>query len=361
MGGIVLPGFDDEDDEIIQEQEYKSNYLVNNSEKEENANYNAQYYDQYNMQSNRENKTRELENITQYQNINIDSLLTRDKKIVAFTGTSKNGTSFLVNNLAEILSNKGIKTAILDLTKNKNSYYIYTKNEEDLRRRAFTCMSDLQKGNARGILVNKNLTVYTTVPDEYDNTEDYSKILTTLAQNYSLVLMDCDFNTNYGYLKNAQEIYLVQSFDILTIQPLTAYLRDLKAKNILNSEKLRIVLNKTLKVRSVTEKTIVGGMAFYNDPAMSFMTELFNKDTIKYCSIPFEEQTYSRYLEGLVNCEITTKGYSKTVLMYLDKLANMVYPLLSNNDKNVGKLNSYNSNGFSNNMNNTLNRMKNNY
>ena len=143
---------------------------------------------------------------------------------------------------------------------------------------------------------------------------------------------------------------------------MTAFLRDLKSKNILNPEKLRIVLNKVLRVRSVTEKTIIGGMAFYNDPAMSFMTELFNKDAVKYCSIPFEEQTYSRYLEGLVNCQITTNGYSKNFMMSLDRLSNMVYPLLSNNDKGAGKVNTaYSSNGFSSNMNATLNKMKNNY
>ncbi len=51
--------------------------------------------------------------------------------------------------------------------------------------------------------------------------------------------MDCDFETNFGYFKEAQEIYLVQSFDVLTIQPLTAFLRDLKAKNILNPEKIK--------------------------------------------------------------------------------------------------------------------------
>ena len=39
----------------------------------------------------------------------------------------------------------------------------------------------------------------------------------------------------------------------------------------------------------------------------------------------------------------------------------MVYPLLSNNDKNIRKLNSYKESGFSNNMNETLNKMKNNY
>ncbi len=47
--------------------------------------------------------------------------------------------------------------------------------------------------------------------------------------------------------------------------------------------------------------------------------------------------------------------------MSLEKLSNMVYPLLSNNDRNIGKMNSYSTNGFSNNMNETLNKMKSSY
>lgn len=84
---------------------------------------------------------RRVENINQYsisnqndiQEADISELLTQGKKIVTFVGTSKNGTSFIVNNLATLLASNGIDTAILDTTKNKNSYYIYTKNEEELR------------------------------------------------------------------------------------------------------------------------------------------------------------------------------------------------------------------------------------
>ena len=50
--------------------------------------------------------------------------------------------------------------------------------------------------------------------------KDYENILSTLLSNYSLVLLDCDFETEYQYFNAVQEIYLVQSFDILTIQPL---------------------------------------------------------------------------------------------------------------------------------------------
>ena len=351
-GEIILPGFDENEGQ--EESEPVQQVPVQNINQMQTQ---TQSYTSPEPSFDNFNNKKEIENTTRYNDINLDSLLTGNKKIVSFVGTSKNGTSFLVNNLAEVLSKKGIKTAILDLTKNKNAYYIYTQNEEELRKKAFSCITNLKNGIVDGIQVNNNLTVFTTLPDEDNVMDDYESILTTLAQNYSLVLMDCDFDTNYGYFKNAQEIYLVQSFDILTIQPLTAFLRNLKTKNILEPEKLRIVLNKVLRVRSVTERAVIGGMAFYNDPAMSFMTELFNKDTIKYCTIPFEEQTYSRYLEGLVNCKISVNGYSKNFMMSLEKLSNMVYPLLSNN----GGYNSYNQNGFSNNMNATLNKMKKNY
>lgn len=304
------------------------------------------------------------------KNENIGKLLTGDKKIVAFVGTSKNGTSFLVNNLAAMLSAKGINTAILDLTKNKNAYYIYTQNDENLRMQSLKCIEELRAGNANGINVNKNLSVYTTLPDEETGIDDYSKILETLAKNYSLVLMDCDFNTNYNYFAESQEIYLVQTYDILTIQPLTAFLKELADRNILDQNKLKVVINKALRVKTLTEKMIVGGISSYNDPAMSYMKNLFNKDTMKYITIPFEEQTYAKYLESLVTCEISLKGYSKGLLDALEELGNMVYPLISaksqygsktnyNNYNNYGRRN--NASQFNSSIDSTLDKMRRNY
>ena len=69
--------------------------------------------------------------------------------MVAFVGTSKNGTSFLVNNVAEILAMNNVKTAILDLTQNRNAYYIYTKNEEDLRVKANDCIKKLKMSSSK--------------------------------------------------------------------------------------------------------------------------------------------------------------------------------------------------------------------
>jgi len=290
----------------------------------------------------------------------LDGLLTRDKKVVAFVGTSKNGTSFILNNLAQLLSSQGIDVAILDTTQNRNSYYIYTQNDENLRKTAFGSIKNLSLGNAKGIEVNKNLTVYTSLPSENEDINKVETILETLIRNHTLVLIDCDFQTNLDYFAKAQEIYLVQSMDVLTIQPLTAFLRELKAKKILDETKLRIIINKYIKLRNVSEKAIIGGMAYYNDPAMSFMTELFNRNTAKYFTIPFEQEVYAKYLQGLIDCDISLKGYSKGFMQTLQQLANNVYPLISGKSKYQPPTPNYQSN-FNPNINNTLNQMKKNY
>ena len=141
-------------------------------------------------------------------------------------------------------------------------------------------------------------------------------------------MIDCDFETDPAYFASCQEIYLVQSMDILTIQPLTAFLRDLKSKGVLEPEKIRVVINKEIAVRSLTTKAIIGGMSFYNDPGMSFMTELFNRDLVKAYSIPFEDKVYSIYLDAMVNCNLSINGYTNSFKEKLKNLGSSVYPLV---------------------------------
>ena len=347
----ILPGFDSNN-----EQQEQSTYQQMPQENvQNNQMYNGMNYNSFNQPETR------LQNVNEtYENVDISGLLTSDKKVACFIGTSKNGTSFIVNNVADITSKMGIDTAILDTTKNRNSYYIYTKNDEELRKVAMNSISNLLQDNANGIQVNKNLTVYTSLPDETEGIENAGTILQTLLKKHSLVLIDCDFDTPIQYFEKTQEIYLVQTFDILTIQPLTAFLRELKSKNVLDQNKLRVVLNKALKLRGVNDKTIIGGMAYYNDPAMSFMTELFDKNTVRYIAVPFNEEVYTRYLENIIECEVSTKGYPKNILQILNELANMVYPVVSGKSTYVPPTVERNS-VFSPSMNSTLNQMKNRY
>lgn len=339
---LTMPGLEDEEQDdlvmpgINSDVTYTNNNISNN-------------YMGANMYNNN------LQNVVNTE-VDISSLLTPDKKIACFIGTSKNGTSFIVNNVAQVLASQGVSTAILDMTQNRNAYYIYTNNEEELRNTAMNCFQNLIAGVAKGIQANRNLTVYTALPNDNDNIENAGEILQTLIKNYSVVLIDCDYSTPISYFSYAQEIYLVQSMDVLTIQPLTAFLNVLKSRNVLDEKKLRIVLNKTEKLRKISDKVIIGGMSSYNDPAMTYMVELFDKNLIKYISIPFDEQVYVKYLEGLIDCEISLRGYPKNIVQILTELANMLYK--NSSGKSTYRPPTANSNGFTPSINSTLEQMR---
>ncbi len=347
----ALPGLDDNADDVIPGIGLDNE--LNKNDSFSNANTNA---------------VESIKPKIDYSMSNLNSLLSKDKKIVTFLGTTKNGTSFLVNNLALMFSLMGINTAILDMTQNRNSYYLFTDSREELRQIAYTSLSKLENGYAEGIKFNKNLTVYTSLPSDGNVYENAEPILSTLVQNHSLILIDCDFNTPPAYFASCQEIYLVQSMDILTIQPLTAFIRDLKFKGAWEPEKARVVINKETSVRVLNNKMIIGGMSRYNGPDMSVMTDLFNKDMVKACSIPFDEKVYSKYLETMATCKLSLNGYPKQFMSKLQILGEMVYPRLNGKKTyepspkmGYGEMDSNAGNAFSSNTNNILNKMKSKY
>lgn len=341
----VLPGFEEN---RVDEQQYTN--VLNNLRIE-------------NEQDERRDNQLLLKNKKEeYPELDIYNIIKSNQKLVAFVGTSKNGTSFLVNNVAEILSMNGIDTAILDLTQNRNSYYIYTKNEEELRNQSNYIMKNLKVGKANGIQEHKNLTIYTSPFENDENLEAVEPIIETLLTMHTVVLMDCDFLTPMRYFKYAQEIYLVQSMDILTIQPLTAFLRQLADKGMFEEEKARVVLNKFIGTKEISEEILIGGISIYNDAAMTLRKELFNRKTVPHITIPFDLKSYLRYLDGLVTCDISLKGYTKDFLQCLQNLASMVYRINKKDAKYAPpSIKNNSSNGFSPRMNNTLNQMKQNY
>ena len=94
---------------------------------------------------------------------------------------------------------------------------------------------------------------------------------------------------------------------------------------------------------------------------MTVRKELFDRKTVKHVTIPFDLKSYLRYLDGLVTCDISLKGYSKEFIQSLKNLANMVYKSGNKKEKYTPPSIRNNSNGFSPRMNNTLNQMKKNY
>ena len=77
-------------------------------------------------------------------------------------------------------------------------------------------------------------------------------------------------------------------------------------------------------------------MSCYNDPSMSIMTELFNREMVKFCIIDFEEGVYAKYLDSMASCKVNLMGYSKSFIANLRKLGDMVYPLTGGSKQSYG-------------------------
>ena len=364
---------------LVQQETYENTFMPNNFQNPKLYNQNEEYVEQPQSM------------------LNMGS-----GKLCVFTGTSKNGVSFIVNNLAQMLIQSNVKVAILDETQNRNSFYIYTNNDEPLINKAVSSIRNLENGLAKGLDVSRYLTVYTNIPDGglENKTEDIEAIVSTLTHNYDIILVDSDFETNEKFFAYASEIYVVQSMDALTIQPITKFLSELKDKGLLQEEKLRIIINKYMNMKRLPAEIVIEGLTRYNEPTMTLQKELFNSKNVPAILIPFDMQAYTRYMDVIATCQMTLNGYPTVFLNSLDKLASIIYgtaPELAkinqatqNKSKKrgffAGKLtgkkqkeepekpnknaqynefnpNQYlmNNNLYSNEMNDTLNKMKKNY
>ena len=364
---------------LVQQETYENTFMPNNFQNPQLYNQNEEYVEQPQSM------------------LNMGS-----GKLCVFTGTSKNGVSFIVNNLAQMLIQSNVKVAILDETQNRNSFYIYTNNDEPLINKAVSSIRNLENGLAKGLDVSRYLTVYTNIPDGglENKTEDIEAIVSTLTHNYDIILVDSDFETNEKFFAYASEIYVVQSMDALTIQPITKFLSELKDKGLLQEEKLRIIINKYMNMKRLPAEIVIEGLTRYNEPTMTLQKELFNSKNVPAILIPFDMQAYTRYMDVIATCQMTLNGYPTVFLNSMDKLASIIYgtaPELAkintaaqNKSKKrgffAGKLNGkkqkeepekpnkniqynefnpnqylMNNNLYSNEMNDTLNKMKKNY
>ncbi len=63
------------------------------------------------------------------------------------------------------------------------------------------------------------------MPTDTEKFYEADKVLKTLLDNHSVILIDADYDTPIGYFDNSTDIFMVQNMDILTMQPLTTFLK----------------------------------------------------------------------------------------------------------------------------------------
>lgn len=246
------------------------------------------------------------------------------KKIVCFVGATKAGTTFCVNAIGTYLARNKVKTAICDVTRNRDTYTIYTYDNEGKRAIAAESLKYASNGLNEPLIYEK-LSVYTAMPGEDRRQYNASVTVDTIMQNNNVIIIDSDFTTPYEYFRLCQEIYLVQDMNVLNISQTTMFLRELKSHGV-PMNKIRIIINKHVKC-ALTAKDIIDGIATYTSYDLKMFDELFNSATIPYYILPFDQENYTKYIEMLYKYTNRFSSFSEDFTSNLLKIINSIYPI----------------------------------
>ncbi len=246
------------------------------------------------------------------------------RKVVCFVGAPKVGTTFCINAVGTYVARSKVKTAIVDVTKKRDSYTIYTYDSEGKRNIAAESLKYASNGINEPLIYDK-LSIYTDVPGEDRSKYNANTVIDTVMQNNNLVLIDADFTTPNDYFRLCQEIYLVQDMDVLNINQVTIFLRRLKLRGIPLS-KVRVIINKHVKC-VLTAKDILDGIATYTSYDLKMYDELLNSNTIQYYILPLDIDNYRKYIEMVYKYSNKFNTFSEEFRENLDKIINAIYPV----------------------------------
>lgn len=246
------------------------------------------------------------------------------KKVVCLIGAPKTGTTFCINALSHTMYKNDVRTAIVDMTKKRDSYILYTYDNVGKRAIAAESLKYASNGINQPLVYGK-LSIYTSMPGEDRKKYAAAKVLDTVSQNSNVVFIDCDFSTPADYYRLAQEIYVVQDMDILNTNQITMFLRELKSRGIPMS-KVKIIINKHVRC-ALTSKDIIDGIATYTSPDLRMYDELFPASEMQYFILPFEQENHTKYIEMMFKYTNTFSSFTTDFRDNLGVIANSIYPI----------------------------------
>ena len=245
------------------------------------------------------------------------------RKTVCFVGAPKVGTTFCINAIGTYLARKKIKTALVDMTRKRDLYTIYTYDNTGKRNIAGDSLKYASSGKNEPLIYDK-LSIYTAVPGEDRKSYNPSLLVDTIVKNNNVVLIDADFSTPLDYFRLAQDIYIVQDMNILNISQITMFLRELKQRGI-GMEKIKIVINKYVDC-SLSSRDIVDGIATYTSYDLKMFDELFNPKRMQYFILPFDVENYKKYIDMVYKYSNKFSSFTKEFQENLNQIINTIYP-----------------------------------
>ena len=209
------------------------------------------------------------------------------------------------------------------MTRKRDMYTIYTYDNTGKRNIAERSLQFASNGKNEPLVYDK-LSIYTAVPGEDRKSYNPNLLVETIQKNNNVVLIDADFSTPLDYFRLANDIYIVQDMNILNVNQLTMFLRELKQRGI-GMDKIKIVVNKYIDC-SLSSKEIIDGIATYTSYDLKMFDELFNPKRIQYFILPFNVENYKKYIDMVYKYSNKFSSFSKDFQENLNGIINTIYP-----------------------------------
>ena len=262
----------------------------------------------------------------------VDTVPENYNKVVAVVGTNRVGTSFIVNTVATLLSLKGIKVSILDVSKNKGLFWYYIEDIDRKIDTVATCMSNLCNGVSRPVLVGKaKVNLYTTIPQgKEDNRMGYKHktMVDAARRNCNLVIIDCDFTTPMEYIEAADEVYVVQDLDLVKCRETIEYFKFMQDRRI-GWDKIRLVMNNVVGNCKITSRIVRKEVLTRYDDENAPNGQGKFPEIRKFVDIPMDPYDYRTYLNGMTKGKLEFDEFTLPMKEAIDTLSQMVYGIPS--------------------------------
>ncbi len=246
------------------------------------------------------------------------------KKVVCLVGAPKVGTTFCINAIGTFLTRHKVKTAIVDVTRKRDTFTMYTYDNEGKRAIAAESIKYASNG-LNEPLVYEKLSVYTAMPGEDRRTYNANKIIETVMQNNTVVLVDADFTTPPDFFRLCQNIYIVQDMDIINLQQVTMFIRELKSRGV-PMNKIKLIVNKHVKC-ALTTRHIIDGIVTYTSYDLKMYTDLLSASSLETYVIPFDQENYRKYVEMVYKYSNQFNTFTEDFKKAIGNLINDIYPI----------------------------------
>jgi hypothetical protein len=210
------------------------------------------------------------------------------KKKAGFVGHKAAGSTTIINLIADYLSSKKVKVAIVDMTESRDLYDIYPfhaweDNKDESKEKTEVDGSQslnlLVGGTIKPYKISKHIDLFTAPYEKVIEDGNPYYYLQLLEHDYDVILIDMDYKTPISVYQALNSVYMLQTLDLPKLKHNTGH--ELRLKEEINMKKIKYVVNQAIPC-GMKAKDMLNCLKYYTNLDNSQQTQLIDGEVKGY-------------------------------------------------------------------------------